>query len=94
MMLRDILYEYVPPALIDRPKVGFEVPLASWLRGGLAAQVGGWVEGDLVKSGEIFSPTAVRSLFDAHRRGADDSSELIWRVMMLEQWRHHWNATL
>ena len=94
VMLRDILYEYVPPPLVDRPKVGFEVPLASWLRGGLATEVGGWVEGDLVTSGEIFSPTAVRSLFEAHRRGADDSGDLIWRVMMLEQWRHHWSATL
>ena len=56
--------------------------------------VGGWVEGDLVTSGEIFSPTAVSSLFDAHRRGTDGSGDLVWRVMMLEQWRHHWHATL
>ena len=54
----------------------------------------GWAEGDLITSGEIFSPTAVKSLFDAHRRGTDDSGDLVWRVIMLEQWRHHWSATL
>jgi asparagine synthase (glutamine-hydrolysing) len=80
--LREVLYRYIPRALVDREKRGFGLPIGAWLRGPLR----GWVESLLPTDDAYFDAAAVRSIWEEHLRGASNES-LIWRVVMFEGWR-------
>jgi asparagine synthase (glutamine-hydrolysing) len=86
-VLRQVAFRYVPAALLERPKQGFAVPLAAWLRGPLRD----WAESlldeqRLLSEGLIDAPT-VRRLWKAHLGGHRDHASLLWNVLMFEAWR-------
>jgi asparagine synthase (glutamine-hydrolysing) len=84
--LRQILYAHVPQELIERPKHGFSVPLAAWLRGPLR----GWAEELLspaaLKASGWVEPAPVLARWREHAAGAKDWSQSLWAVLMLETW--------
>jgi asparagine synthase (glutamine-hydrolysing) len=86
VILRDALRAWLPDSILDRPKQGFSVPLAEWLRGELRD----YSREVLLDSGSLshgrFRPGAVRELLDGHLAG-QDHSQRIWALLMLEQWR-------
>ena len=88
-LLRRVLDRYVPPALIERPKMGFGVPLADWLRGPLRE----WAE-DLLNStgfgGGLVDPKAVEPLWQQHRSGRRNWAYALWTILMFESWRRRW----
>lgn len=88
-ILKRVLERYVPPALFDRPKMGFGVPLADWLRGPLL----GWAS-DLIYSsdygGGLLNPLAARRLLREHTDGSRNHAYQIWTLLMFESWRRHW----
>lgn len=84
--LREILYRNVPRELVDRPKSGFEVPIASWLKGPLRE----WVEALCSESavdehGLLSSRACGRLLDDYFVKGKDRSREL-WRLVCFQSW--------
>jgi len=84
--LRALLDRYVPRALIDRPKMGFGIPIGDWLRGPLRE----WAEellspGQLADSG-LFRPDTVRSLWALHLSGARNFEHRLWPVLMTQAW--------
>lgn len=85
-LLRAILDRYVPRSLIERPKMGFSVPVDKWLRGPLRA----WA-GDLLLSSAFLTmfpirATAVRRLWDDYLAGGGPSANEIWALAMLSGW--------
>ena len=87
-ILRQVLYRYVEPALVDRPKVGFTVPIAEWLRGPLKA----WAQ-DLLFADAKDSPLNLKRAQEAWShflRGGDELALQIWTVVMFEAWRQRW----
>ncbi len=85
-LLRRLLYRYVPPELVDRPKAGFGVPLGAWLRGPLRE----WAE-DLLDSGRIerdgyLAADPVRRMWRQHLSGRVDRQYELWDVLMLQAW--------
>ena len=87
-ILREILYKYVPPAMVDREKMGFSVPLAEWLAGPLR----NWA-GDLLLSGEsegYLRSAVVRSEWDQFLAGDSTNSAGIWAVVMFRAWQDRW----
>jgi asparagine synthase (glutamine-hydrolysing) len=89
-VLRTVLHRYVPPALVDRPKMGFGLPIGSWLRGPLRP----WAE-DLLGRGRleregVLDPGPVRRAWDAHLHGRRDLGYALWDVLMLEAWLDRW----
>lgn len=86
--LRDLLYQYVPRQLIDRPKKGFGIPLGEWLRGGLRP----WAEPLVNQVDELFEPAKVRELWDEHLSGRRDWSPVLWRIIMFRAWREAQHA--
>jgi asparagine synthase (glutamine-hydrolysing) len=85
-ILRQVLYRYVPKALIERPKAGFAVPLESWLRGPLRE----WGEElldekRLIREG-ILNPAPIRKKWLEHLSGREDWQHYLWNVLMFQAW--------
>ncbi|MDX9860802.1 MAG: asparagine synthase (glutamine-hydrolyzing) [Rhodospirillales bacterium] len=92
-ILRDILYKYVPRSLIERPKMGFGVPIDAWLRGPLRD----WAE-DLLDerrlTGEgLLAAGPIRKAWAEHLSGAANRQHALWTVLMFQSWRAHWGRT-
>jgi asparagine synthase (glutamine-hydrolysing) len=88
--LRQLLYRRVPPALIDRPKMGFSVPIDRWLRGPLRP----WAEAMLADAtrerDEWLDPAAVARSWKRLTDGEPAAGLAIWAVVMLQAWRVTW----
>jgi asparagine synthase (glutamine-hydrolysing) len=84
--LRQVLYKHVPKDLIERPKMGFSVPLASWLRGPLREWADELLnESNLVKQGYLNS-TIIRKKWDEHLSGKYNWQYEIWNVLIFQSW--------
>jgi asparagine synthase (glutamine-hydrolysing) len=89
-LLRQVLYRYVPRELVERPKMGFSIPLSGWLRGELRP----WAD-DLLSPGRlagdgIFSAGEVRRLWDQHQAGTANRENVLWNVLMFQAWKAHY----
>jgi asparagine synthase (glutamine-hydrolysing) len=91
-LLRRLLARHLPPALFERPKQGFAVPLAAWLRGPLR----GWAEALLdetrLRQEGLLDPGPVRVAWAEHLTGRRDRAHELWNVLMLQAWRERWPA--
>ncbi len=83
MPLRDVLYRYVPRALIDRPKRGFVVPLGAWLRGPLREWADELLAPRALAHDGVLAAEPVARLWSQHRRGTADHSYLLWSILAL-----------
>jgi asparagine synthase (glutamine-hydrolysing) len=83
-LLKQALRPHLPDAVLFRPKMGFAVPLAGWLRGPLRSRVLHALTGERLLSTGMFDPRCVRALFDAHVSGARDHSAPLWSLLMFE----------
>jgi asparagine synthase (glutamine-hydrolysing) len=93
-LLRRVLSRYVPDRLVERPKMGFGVPLADWLRGPLRD----WAE-DLMNEGGlfvdgIFDVESVRSLWVEFLSGDDRRYYFIWNILMFQAWHRRWGGAM
>ena len=89
--LRQVLYKYVPKALIERPKMGFGIPLDYWLRGPLKD----WAETllseeRLLKEG-YFYPAPIRKKWREHLSGKHNWAQQLWGVLMFQSWLENSN---
>ena len=91
-LLRQVLYRHVPRHLIERPKVGFGVPLADWLRGPLRE----WAEAELdprrLEKEGFFNTALVRQKWDTHQSGRGTGHAWLWNVLMFQSWYGRWHS--
>ena len=85
-VLRQVLDRYVPRELIERPKAGFEVPLAEWLRGGLKAWAAALLEPARMRAEGYIDATKVQEAWQQHQSGIADRSLHLWHVLMFQMW--------
>jgi asparagine synthase (glutamine-hydrolysing) len=85
-LLRQVLYQYVPRQMIERPKKGFGVPIDAWLKGPLR----GWAESLLderrLKDEGFFNPKPIRQKWQEHLTGKHNWQYHLWDILMFEAW--------
>jgi asparagine synthase (glutamine-hydrolysing) len=89
-LLRRLMRGRIPDAIIDRPKVGFGVPLNSWLRDSLAPLVREQLDNARIANAGYFDPRAVRTLVAEHIDGRCDHGHKLWLLLQFELWRSRW----
>lgn len=85
-VLRQSMKGVLPPAILERPKMGFPVPLGKWFRGAYAPVLDEYVLSSRATERGLFNADFVRSLVDQHRRGVANHSERLWSLVNLEMW--------
>jgi asparagine synthase (glutamine-hydrolysing) len=85
-LLKQLLYRHVPRALVDRPKMGFGVPIDSWLRGSVRDWAESYLDGQRVRNEGYLDADVIRKTWLHHQNGESEIGGQLWTVLMFEQW--------
>jgi asparagine synthase (glutamine-hydrolysing) len=88
--LREVLDRYVPRRLVDRPKMGFGVPIGAWMRGPLRDWCEDLLDENTLREGGILDPRIIRQRWAEHLSGKANWQHPLWNVLMFESWRRAW----
>ena len=77
-ILKQVLYKYVPKELIERPKMGFGIPVGDWMRGPLRDWAGALLDESRLRQEGWFNPESIREKWQQHLAGKIDWAYLLW----------------
>ncbi len=85
-VLRNVLYRYVPPALVDRPKMGFAIPIDSWLRGPLREWAADLLDPARLRREGYLRSELIQQRWQEHLSGQRNFHYPLWDVLMFQSW--------
>ncbi|WP_341896610.1 asparagine synthase (glutamine-hydrolyzing) [Ferrovibrio terrae] len=89
-LLRQVLYKYVPRAMVERPKTGFGMPVGDWLRGPLKDWAGDLLSDASLRRDGLIDPGPVQQRWQEHLSGRRNWQHALWTVLMFQAWRARW----
>lgn len=92
-LLRQVLHSYVPAELVERPKMGFGVPIGAWLRGPLRPWAEDLLDGRRLREQGLLDVAPVRAAWERHLSGVSDEKYRLWAVLVLQAWLEETGAT-
>ena len=87
--LREILFRYIPKEYFHRPKMGFGVPVGSWIRGPLNEWANDHLSYNKLKSQGLFDAGLVTKYWEEHKSGVRNWQSVLWAILMFQQWASH-----
>ena len=99
-ILKDIAYEYIPKELLDRPKMGFSIPLDKWMRGPLKDRICDWINRDFLVRQGIFEPNETIKFVSEYLKNGNQGkwsgknyAKIVWPFFIFQQWYTHYFTT-
>jgi len=85
-LLRKVLYKYVPRELMERPKMGFTVPLSEWLNGPLRDWAQELIDPNRLRKEGYLNPNSVTKMWNEHSNGRANFGHQLWNLLMFQSW--------
>jgi len=85
-ILRQLLYKYVPRNLLERPKMGFGIPIDSWLRGSMRDWAESLLDESRMRQAGFLNPVLIRQKWEEHLSGQRNWQYHLWDVLMFQAW--------
>ena len=85
-LLKQVLFRHVPRELIERPKMGFGIPLHDWLRGSLRDWAEALLDENVLQQQGYFNPAPIRKMWNEHLTGLLNHQNQLWDILMFQAW--------
>ena len=89
-LLKEILHQYVPKEIMDRPKMGFAIPVINWMKNELRELLESELSEQRVKSAGVFNFKEVERLKHNYLAGKNEDFNPVWFLFIFHQWYHQW----
>lgn len=89
-ILKDIVHDYLSPEIMDRPKMGFGIPIVDWFREELKDMLTDYLSPDRLSREGFFQVDAVLKLRDSYLNGHAENVQKLWFLLMFEMWHEAW----
>ena len=89
-IIKEIVHKYIPKEIMDRPKMGFGIPIAGWLETELKPFVDRYLDAAFIIKQDIFNNGEVQRIREAFYNGKKERAEKIWFLLMFQMWYDRW----
>jgi asparagine synthase (glutamine-hydrolysing) len=89
-IIKEIVHKYIPKEMMDRPKMGFGIPIAAWLEHELKSYVDQYLDEGFIAKQNIFNNTEVQKIKKSFYNGKVERAEKIWYILMFQMWYDKW----
>ncbi len=89
-IIKEIVHKYISKDMMDRPKMGFGIPIAAWLQHELKSYVDQYLDEGFIIKQNIFDNTEIQKIKKSFYNGKVEKAEKIWYILMFQMWYDKW----
>lgn len=90
LLLKEIVHQYLPREMMDRPKRGFGIPVKTWLAGDLKPVVDYYLSDQFIGKQDLFNPQKLSYIKNSFYRGKEEWTDKLWNILMFQMWYDKW----